>query len=182
MSNPTPNGPLMVRTALVFYLPMMAGVFFLVPPGGMAAGDPLWLGQTLLAALAAGTGVIWASQWSARHTRWGGALKQEFGRVLDGVTSRQILWLSLLSAFGEEILFRGVLHGRLGLVWTALLFGLVHFPYRRTMVPWSLFALGMGFALGAATTWSNSLWPAILFHFQVNYFNLHNIVDQKERR
>ena len=95
--------------------------------------------------------------------------------MLGPLTSGEILILALLSAFGEEILFRGVLHGRLGLWPTALLFGLFHFPFRRELLPWSLFALAMGAGLGALTDIFTTLWPAILFHFAVNHRNLHDL-------
>jgi membrane protease YdiL (CAAX protease family) len=95
------------------------------------------------------------------------------------MASGEILLLSLLSAFGEEILFRGVLHPRLGLGLTALLFGAFHFPYRRQLLPWSLFALAIGVGLGLLTDAFTSLWPAILLHFLINYFNLHDIAEMQ---
>jgi hypothetical protein len=95
--------------------------------------------------------------------------------VLGGLDSRQILLLALLSAAGEEVIFRGVLQPRLGLWVATLLFGLLHVPVRRSLVPWTLFALAIGLVLGLLTEWSGSLWPAILLHFLVNYFNLHDL-------
>jgi len=101
-------------------------------------------------------------------------------RVLGRLDSRQILTVSLLSGFGEELLFRGVIQAWLGLWPTSLLFGLFHFPVRRRLIPWSLFAAALGVVLGALTEWTRTIWPAILLHFAVNYFNIHDLVEGDE--
>jgi membrane protease YdiL (CAAX protease family) len=162
--------------ALLFYLPMLAAGVFVRAPGTLRVGDWPRLGLWLALALAASGGVILLSR-ASRLSAWGQRMAEEFHAVLGGLTAREILWLSLLSAFGEEILFRGVLHPRIGLLWAAALFAAVHFPFRRTMWPWTAFAFAMGLGLGWLTDLSGSLWPAILVHLTVNLFNLHDIVE-----
>ena len=169
-----------VRLSLVFYVPMLAGAFFLRPPGVLRVEDWEPFGWGLAAAVLASAAVIAASRWVSRRFAWGRAMRDEFRAVLGGMTSRDILWLALLSAFGEEILFRGILQSWLGLWPAAALFAGLHFPYRRAMVPWTVFALGMGMGLGWLTAWCGSLWPAILVHLSVNYFNLHDIAGEGE--
>ena len=169
----------MVRVALWVYLPMLAAGFFTQAPGTLFVDDLLPLLWWVGAALGIGALAVWASRWVSQHTGWGRALRDEFRGVLGDLDSRQILVLALLSSFGEELLFRGVLHPRLGLLATALIFGLFHFPYRRALLPWTLFAVGIGLILGLLTDYSGSLWPAILLHFFINYFNLHDLVRQR---
>jgi membrane protease YdiL (CAAX protease family) len=175
MSSPAPAR--IVRLSVLFYLPMVLSGYFIRPPGTLGGWDGASLALGLLAALALGGLVVLASRLAAHRTDWGRALHRELAGVLGGLASSQIMVLSLLSAFGEEILFRGVLHPRLGLIGAALLFALLHFPARRALLPWSAFALVLGLVLGGLTDLFQSLWPAILLHFLINYFNLHDLAQ-----
>ena len=109
-----PRGDQIVRLALWVYLPMLAAGFFAKAPGTLRLTDSILLLQGLGAALGLGGLVVWSSRLVSRHTGWGGTLRDEFRGVLGNLNSRQILLLALLSGFGEELLFRGVLHPRLG--------------------------------------------------------------------
>lgn len=166
-----------VVLALLIYLPMIGAYIFARPPGTMLVADWLQAAMGLGASSVVGLAVVAASRSFARRTEWGRALQAELRAVLGPLTSWQILLLSLLSGFGEEILFRGVLQPRLGLWIAALLFGALHFPYRRLLLPWSAFALAMGVVMGLLTERYGSLWPAILLHFMINYFNLHDLAQ-----
>lgn len=163
--------------ALLIYLPMIAANFFTLPPGTMRVADWGQAGMGLAAACAIGVAVVSLSRVLARRTAWGKELQAELGSVLGPLTSWQILLLSLLSGFGEEILFRGVIQPRLGLWVASALFGAMHFPYRRLLLPWSAFALILGVVMGLITELFGSLWPAILLHFFINYFNLHDLAQ-----
>ena len=164
-----------VRLSVIFYVPMLAGGFFLRPPGVLRVEQWERFGWGLAMAAGASAAVIALSRWTGRHSGWGRALRNEFRAVLGPLNSTEILWLALLSAFGEEILFRGIVQSWAGLWAAAALFAAFHFPYRRAMLPWTAFALAMGIGLGLLTEWAGSLWPAIWVHFCVNYFNLHDI-------
>ena len=178
MPKPTPSR--LVTLALLFYLPMMAAGAFVQPPGTLLvpALDTLLAGCALALALAAA--VVGLTRLATRRTDWGRQLRGVFQEVLAGLDSRQILLLALGSALGEEIMFRGVLHPRLGLWVTALMFGAMHLSPRRALWPWTVFALVMGVVLGLLTDYSGTLWPAIVLHFAVNYFNLHQLVEQPD--
>jgi hypothetical protein len=164
--------------ALVFYVPMLVGAVFLRPPGELLVTDWYRLGYALAAAVAGTAVLIYGSGWVAHRTAWGRRLHVEFRLALGPLTSDEILVLALLSGFGEEILFRGVLLGRIGLVWSSLLFAAMHFPFRRSLWPWTVFAGVIGVVLAGVTQWAQSLWPAIFIHLTVNYFNLHDIVER----
>ncbi|HEX9842563.1 MAG TPA: CPBP family intramembrane glutamic endopeptidase [bacterium] len=166
-----------LRIALLVYLPMLASGLWLRAPGTLRIADPVALAWGLLAAAAIGAAVVAGSRRIARRTGWGRRLHAEFHAILGRLESRQILLLSLLSGFGEEVLFRGVLQPRLGLWPASLLFAALHFPARRALLPWTAFALGIGLVLGLLTEWAGSLWPAIVLHFLINYFNLHDLAE-----
>jgi len=179
--NPIPPNTLL-RIALLFYMPMLTGVFLLRPPGVLEMGDWRQLSIWLAVALGTGMAVVGFSRWSARNTTWGRAMRGEFRTILGPLDVRHTMWLAVLSALGEEILFRGVLQPRLGLWWVALIFGLMHFPYRRQMLPWTVFAGVLGVVLGWLTELSGSLWPAILLHFYINHYNLRDIAESSPER
>ena len=168
--------------AVLFYVPMLASAAFVRPRSLLAIGpgpDALRAqGLGLAAAAGASLLVVLGSRWASRRTGWGRTLGAELTALVGGLNSTQVLAVSLLSAFGEELLFRGVALAYLGLWLQAALFGLFHFPARRALWPWTLFALAMGLGLGALTGWSGSLWPAVLLHFCVNYFNLHDLAER----
>jgi membrane protease YdiL (CAAX protease family) len=171
----------MLWLALAFYGPMLVSAAWVRPRSLLALSAEREAMQALAFGLAvaalASLAIVGASRWCARRTGWGRALRAELGALAGGMDSPHVLAVSLLSAFGEELLFRGVALAYLGLWPQALLFGLVHFPVRRALWPWTAFALGIGWGLGALTGWSGSLWPAVLLHFCVNYFNLHDLSD-----
>jgi len=155
--------------ALIFYGPMLISGVWVRPPGALHVVSWPRTAAGLLAAAALSAATIAFSHWLVRHTVWGRRMKDEMRAALGVLASADILWLALLSAFGEEFLFRGVLQPRLGPWWSTLLFGAFHFPFRPAMLPWTAFALAIGAIL--------ALWPAILLHFCVNYFNLHDIAQ-----
>jgi len=167
-----------IRLAWIFYLPMIATAFLVQEPGTFRIGDWTRFAEGMGAALVGTAAVVLGSRWISRHTSWGRRLFAEFAQVLGGLNSRQILTLSLLAAFGEEILFRGVVQPWIGFWITAALFALFHFPAKRALIPWSLFAGVLGLALGALVIAFGSLWPAILLHFGVNFFNLHDLAER----
>lgn len=172
----------MLWVALAFYSPMLASAVFIQPRSLLAIGPDRagLVSQGLGLAVAAGASlaIVLASRWAARATGWGRALRGELAAVIGAMDSPQILALSLLSAFGEELLFRGVALAYLGVWLQGAVFALFHFPVRRALWPWTLFALAIGLGLGALTQGSGSLWPAVLLHFCVNYFNLHDLADE----
>lgn len=156
---------------------MLAGTFFVTQPGEFVIRDWPRFAIALAASAAAVVMLVISSRWLARKTAWGRHLRDEFRLALGPLTSQDILWVSLLSGFGEEIVFRGVLLGRIGLAWSTVAFALMHFPFRASLWPWTAFAAAVGLGLGAMTQWTGCLWPAIFVHLCVNYFNLHDIVE-----
>ncbi len=180
MKSPAPNR--IIKLSLLFYLPIIGGSLLFIAPGLLGARDMKTLAVGLGVALLAGLIVVAASRYVSRATGWGRALREEFRAVLGPLGSRDILLLSLLSGFGEEILFRGLVQQWLGLWFTAALFGLFHFPYRRALLPWTAFALALGVVLGVLTEEFQTLWPAIFLHFFINYFNLHDLAEGQQEQ
>jgi membrane protease YdiL (CAAX protease family) len=140
----------------------------------------------LLASL--GAGIVVAALTLAftrvvvRRARWARelhvAFREMLGPSLDGVT---IAVLALASGLGEEIFFRGALQPSFGLVLTSFVFGVVHVGPDRRFLAWTLWALVMGFVLGAVHEATGSLLGAIVAHVAINYENLHFIASYDPR-
>lgn len=128
--------------------------------------------------LAAGIGVaiglvvVGASRVAASRLAWAADLEREFARLLGPLSASEVCVLTAASAVAEEAFFRAAMQPSLGLVLTAVVFGLMHFGPRRTLWPWTLMALGMGFVLGWLADWSGSLVAPILCHATINGLNL----------
>ena len=75
-----------------------------------------------------------------------------------------VLFVALLAAFGEELLFRGALQPLIGLVPAALVFGLLH----ATSLPHIIFASLLGLWFGLLYQWTGSLWPPIVAHLALD--------------
>jgi membrane protease YdiL (CAAX protease family) len=169
----------LIRMAALLYTPLLVSAAWVRPRSLLAVGPERAAQMALgLGVAAAGAvAVVLASRAASRRTAWGRALRAELGALLGGLSSRELLALALLSGFGEEFLFRGIALHYWGVWGQGLAFGGCHWPVRRALWPWTLFALAMGLALGWLTRWSGSLWPAVLLHFSVNYFNLHDLAE-----
>jgi membrane protease YdiL (CAAX protease family) len=110
------------------------------------------------------------------RTAWARALRVEFRALLRGARPLDVVVLALASGTAEELLFRGALQPWWGLVPTSLAFGLVHVGPRRVFLPWTLWALVLGAALGALAWATGSIAGSIVAHVVINGVNLHHIL------
>lgn len=136
--------------------------------------DPLPLQIGL--GVAVGLAVVLLSRVGSSWFDWSRQLDRWFREVLGPLDGREIFAMALMSSLAEEIFFRGFLQPRLELVPTAILFGLVHFPFEKRLWPWTISACVMGFVFGGMVETQGTIVAAVLAHFTVNYFNLHVLV------
>ena len=175
------NARLSAVAPILFYLIMGSTALLLQ----LALGQPLaalWgpglfaLEWELGAGLSLGLSAVLLSRWLGRRFEWGRLLDPDFREKLQMLRTAQLLSLALMSALGEELLFRGFLQPQVGLFASSLLFGLAHLPQRRFQLPWTLAAVFMGFAFGLLFENFGSLFAPIVAHFSINYFNLHYLL------
>ncbi len=76
------------------------------------------------------------------------------------------------SAIGEEIFFRGFLQPVVGLVWQALLFGVLHWGFRRELVAYGVMAGIAGLWLGYLYSATGVLWTVFVAHAVYNVADL----------
>ncbi|MBC8412383.1 CPBP family intramembrane metalloprotease [bacterium] len=72
-----------------------------------------------------------------------------------------ILFISLLAGLGEELLFRGILQYKLGLIIASIAFGLVHF----ISPAYILIAALIGVYIGLIYEYSQNLMTPVVMHF-----------------
>jgi hypothetical protein len=96
----------------------------------------------------------------------------ELVSLLGPLRRRDAVALALLSAVGEELLFRGALWPHLGWIGTTFLFAIVHVIPRRRLWVYPIFAAVAGLLLGLLRETSGSVLPSMIAHATVNGINL----------
>lgn len=182
-----PPGPNFVRTGLLFYGVMgvvavlwrvgLHGepIFFASPSAG--ASGVHWV-RDLGIGVALGLGIVLLSSLLTRFTVWGENLARSMARALGPISTPDCLLLAFASGFAEEMFFRGALQPRVGFVMASLLFGIVHFVPRREFLPWTGFAVIVGFALGALYSATGNLLAPVVAHTVINGINLPLLVNR----
>lgn len=129
------------------------------------------------ASLGIGFGLLVArlSKFLVHKWNWAKGLHIEFRGLLGPLADVDVLVFALLSAIGEELLFRGAIQSSFGIVPASIVFGLLHIGPNRKFLPWPAQAIVMGFALGGLFWLTGNLVAPILAHFTINYQNLHFI-------
>lgn len=125
---------------------------------------------------------IFLSQRWARSFAWARELHQSFREILGGLSTGVVVLLALASGIGEELFFRAGMQPTAGWVITSLVFGAVHLGPGRRFLPWTLWAVAMGFLFGAIYEATGSLAGPILAHVSINAVNLSFIVSHDPRR
>ncbi len=116
--------------------------------------------------------VVMATRASVERFGWARRLHGELRPVARSMDGTFIVLLALASAFGEELLFRGLLQPWLGLVPQALLFGVVHQMRGPSRWVWVAWATAVGLLLGVLYRLTGSLVGPIGLHALVNAVNL----------
>lgn len=136
-----------------------------MPAAGAAAISGA-LGLTLA------SGVIAFTRLAMLRFSWAQRLSAELRPVAKALSLPQILVIAGLSSLGEELLFRGVLTSWLGVLPSAVLFGLAHQMRGPSRWVWIAWATGVGLALGCIFAATGSLVGPLVAHAVINAVNL----------
>ncbi len=169
----------LMNTALVIY-GVMAGVGLilamyvqhnLATSFATKLGLDVWGRYLALAGLATGV-ILILSYFFEEYVPSFRALKWAFAEIIGRCSVFGVFYLSLLSACGEEILFRGGIQPTLGLFGTSILFGLLHVGPGGRLSSWSIWAILAGFLMGWLFESTQSLYPPMICHFAVNFISM----------
>ncbi len=182
----------LLRVTLAVYLPLgglgAGWAYFRGNSPFLAHPDP-WLelsgpvAHGLSAALGLGLAlgtIVLTRVWVSRFA-WARELHVSFREVLGGLGGGAALVLALASGIGEELFFRAGMQPSLGWVLTSLIFGGVHVGPDRRFLPWTIWAVVMGFLLGGLYALSGSLLGPVLAHVTINAVNLSFIANHDPR-
>lgn len=139
---------------------------WLVLPSGVGHIYSFLLGSTF------GALVIVLTRVAVQHFKWAQKLHREFRPIARSLTGTGIAVLSVFSAVGEELLFRGLLQPFLGLWLSAALFGFVHQMPGSSRWVWVTWATAVGLVLGLIFQLTGSLAGCIAAHALINAINL----------
>ena len=117
--------------------------------------------------------VVALSRITVQRFEWARRLHLELRPFALALDRNGIIVLALLSAAGEELLFRGLLQPWMRVIPQALLFGLVHQMPGPSRWIWVSWAFAVGLALGALFELTGSLAGPLAAHALVNGLNLH---------
>ena len=183
---PTPKFP--ASLAIVFYAFLGGGaalvgtIFFdlnVLIPFPEVSFDPA---NGLLWGAGVGLATVLVSRVLDRFFEWSRALTRMLKEILGPITRTDALILAVASSVGEELLFRGLLLPKIGLIASSLLFGLVHgvspgspgqmMDTLRRFLPLVMAATVMGFAFGWLVEYTGDVLAAVVAHFTINFLNL----------
>ncbi|EYF04424.1 CPBP family intramembrane glutamic endopeptidase [Chondromyces apiculatus] len=116
--------------------------------------------------------MVVATRVSVPRFRWARQLHEDLRPVARDLSVGQILLLAGLSSLGEELLFRGLVTPLLGVLPSAVIFGMAHQIKGPSRWVWIGWAALVGVALGAIFALTGSLVGPLLAHAVVNAVNL----------
>ncbi|WP_442594609.1 CPBP family intramembrane glutamic endopeptidase [Neobacillus sp. D3-1R] len=79
-----------------------------------------------------------------------------------------IAFIALVVAFSEELLFRGIIQTKLGLIIASIIFAIIHYRY---LFNWFLFIniIVLSFVIGSIYQWTGNLAVTFVMHFVVDF-------------
>ncbi len=108
---------------------------------------------------------------------WARRLEDEFRFFLAPLDLSGIFILAVASGIAEETFFRAIMQPVFGLWVTSTVFGLLHFPLNRRLIPWTMSAIAMGFVFGLVYQSTESLLAVALGHGLINFFELRHVIN-----
>ena len=82
-----------------------------------------------------------------------------------------VLLLSFIAGFDEEVFFRGLIFPKIGIILSSLAFGILHFPGKKYWI-YAVWATGSAALFAYLFSVSNSLWLPITAHIINNFIGM----------
>lgn len=113
--------------------------------------------------------------------RWARTLADDLVPAVRSAPTRTLWALALASGVSEELFFRGLLVPLVGVLASALAFGLIHRARGEVQLPYAVWATLMGLTFGAVFVTTGHLAGAIVAHALSNLLNLKLLRDRLAR-
>lgn len=149
-----------------------SGSPFSHPSPLLTLAEPARHTYSVMMGLTVGALIVMSTRLSVARFEWARRLHRELRPVARVMSTSGIVVLALMSALGEELLFRGLLQPWIGLVLQALVFGFLHQVRGPSRWVWMAWATAVGLVLGLMFQITGSLLGPIAAHALVNGLNL----------
>lgn len=169
----------MAAVAVAITLALRDGPAWEHPAPWLVLRRPSAVGLSAALGLALAAAAIGATRVITARFEWGRRLHRDLRPMASRLSLGHILLLAGLSSLGEELLFRGLFTPAIGVLLSAVLFGLAHQiagPSRWVWVGW---ASVVGAGLGAVFAATGSLVGPLLAHAVINAVNLAYLRDHE---
>ncbi len=107
--------------------------------------------------------IMWLGRFVPALSRLRELIVKQIAPIFARLTFIDILVISAISGFCEEVFFRGVLQQTIGIIWASILFGICHCPSFKHL-SYALWAVAAGFFLGWLLIYTNNLWAPACAH------------------
>lgn len=89
-------------------------------------------------------------------------------KIFSGRSIPHIAIIAMVVAISEEILFRGIIQEKTGLIVASIIFAVIHFRY---LFNWFLFLniVVLSFCIGAIYSWTGNLAVTVAMHFVIDF-------------
>ncbi|OCA90963.1 hypothetical protein A8F94_03580 [Bacillus sp. FJAT-27225] len=100
-------------------------------------------------------------------------------RIFRSRGTLHIAFIAAIVAISEEILFRGIIQEKTGLIIASIIFAVIHYRY---LFNWFLFVniVALSFFIGAIYSWTDNLAVTIVMHFTIDFL-LGLVIKLKNR-
>jgi uncharacterized protein len=104
-------------------------------------------------------------RWLPSSYYYDGGLNE---RIFKNKNIFHIAWIAAIVAFSEELLFRGIIQTKIGLILASLVFAVIHYRY---LFNWFLFLniILLSFLIGYIYDLTNNLAVTIVMHFVIDF-------------
>jgi membrane protease YdiL (CAAX protease family) len=168
---------LLASLATALALALQDGVPWVYPTPWLDLGTFESLGVSAGMGLVIALLVIGGTRLTVARYAWAKRLHLELRPIAHGMTGWHIVLIAFFSSLGEEFLFRGLLQPWLGVLPTAVVFGICHQMPGQAKWVWVCWATAVGLAFGIIFASTGSLVGALVAHAVINAVNLMFLRD-----
>jgi membrane protease YdiL (CAAX protease family) len=168
---------MLASLAIALALALREGVPWEIGDPWIRLERPAALGVSAAFGLAFGLFTVAGTRFTVKRYAWAKRLHLDLRPIAHGLGFGPIVLVACFSSLGEELLFRGLLQPWLGLLPTAVVFGIVHYMPGEARWVWVTWATAVGLAFGAIFQATGSLLGAVVAHALINAVNLTYLRD-----